>query len=300
MSFQSVALFCSENKIKFLLNAPMSRYTSFKIGGPADIIVFPDSAEQVSLTVAVCSREGIHYTVIGNGSNVLVSDSGIRGVVILLSSEMSRCSVNQDGTVSCLAGASLSAVSLLAMKNSLSGLEFAYGIPGSVGGALFMNAGAYGGEIKDVVLKADHINERGEKITLEKNEMALGYRRSIYSEINACIVSVDFKLTPGDPKTIKALMDDYMDRRRSKQPLEYPSAGSVFKRPEGHFAGALIEAAGLKGVSVGGAEVSRKHAGFIINRGDATCEDVERLIDLIKKKVFETSGVTLECEIKKI
>ncbi len=281
-------------------NAPMKNYTTFKIGGPADLLISPYSQEQVKKVICACRELQVPLTVIGNGSNLLVSDSGIRGCVLKIGTNMSAITLEENGVISCLAGAPLSALSVFAMKNSLTGLEFAYGIPGTAGGALFMNAGAYGGEFKDVIVSADHIDSNGNIVTLQKNNMQLAYRSSVYSSMNSCIVSMKLQLSRGNSQDIKAKMDDFMSKRKSKQPLEYPSAGSVFKRPEGYFAGALIEQAGLKGYSVGGAAVSEKHAGFIINKGGASCCDVELLISQIQQKVFENSGVHLECEIKKI
>lgn len=291
---------CKQAGCKVTADAPMKNHTTFKIGGPADLLVSPSSQEQVKKVICACKELGIPLTVIGNGSNLLVCDSGIRGCVLKIGAEMSAITLDENGVVSCLAGASVSALSVFAMKNSLTGLEFAYGIPGTAGGALFMNAGAYGGEFKDVIVSADHIDSNGNIVTLQKNDMQLGYRSSVYSALDACILSMKLKLSHGNTQEIKAKMDDFMSRRKTKQPLEYPSAGSVFKRPEGYFAGALIEQAGLKGYSVGGAAVSEKHAGFIINKGTASCSDVELLISHIKQKVFENSGVHLECEIKKI
>jgi len=283
-----------------ITNAPMKNYTTFKIGGPADLLVSPSSKEQVKQIICTCRELNIPLTVIGNGSNLLVSDYGIRGCVLKLGMEMSSIALEENDTVSCLAGTPFSALSVFAMKNALAGLEFAYGIPGTTGGALFMNAGAYGGELKDVILSAEHIDSNGNIVTLQKNDMQLGYRSSVYSSLGGCILSMKLQLSRGNTQEIKAKMDDFMSRRKDKQPLEYPSAGSVFKRPEGYFAGALIEQAGLKGYSVGEAAVSEKHAGFIINKGHASCSDVEQLISHIQKIVFENSGVHLECEIKKI
>ncbi len=291
---------CEQFGCSVSANAPMKNYTTFKIGGPADLLVSPYSQEQVKKVICACKELQIPLTVIGNGSNLLVSDGGIRGCVLKIGTNMSAITLEENAVISCLAGAPLSALSVFAMKNSLTGLEFAYGIPGTTGGALFMNAGAYGGEFKDVIVSADHIDSNGNIVTLQKNNMQLAYRSSVYSSMNSCIVSMKLQLSRGNARDIKAKMDDFISKRKSKQPLEYPSAGSVFKRPEGYFAGALIEQAGLKGYSVGGAAVSEKHAGFIINKGGASCCDVEQLVSHIQQKVFENSGVHLECEIKKI
>lgn len=277
-----------------ITDEPMYRHTTFGIGGKADVFVDVNDAEKVGKVISLAERNGIPYTVIGRGSNILVSDNGIEGAVLCISDGRTVISGN---TVKCFAGASLTAVCAEARNNGLSGLEFAYGIPGSVGGAVFMNAGAYGGEIKDVLTSCTSVDRKGDLIIRKRDEMCLGYRSSIYKTNGEVIVSAEFCLKPGDKDEIKALMDSLIVKRKTKQPLEYGSAGSTFKRPEGYFAGALIEASGLKGFSVGGAAVSEKHAGFVINKGNATCSDVLRLIDRIKEKVYNDSGVELEPEV---
>jgi UDP-N-acetylmuramate dehydrogenase len=236
---------------------------------------------------------------VGRGSNLLVSDDGMKGAVLLLSGDFGtvRCDGN---TITCGAAVSLSSLCKTALDHHLTGLEFAYGIPGSVGGALFMNAGAYGSEMKNVVVSATHMTRSGEIVTVGAEELSLSYRHSVYHETDNVILSVTVALQPGDPAAIRGAMDDFMMRRKTKQPLEYPSAGSVFKRPEGYFAGALIEQCGLKGKQIGGAMVSPKHAGFIVNVGGATCSDVLALVSFIQKTVQEETGVSLECEIRPV
>ena len=235
--------------------------------------------------------------ILGNGSNLLVSDDGIRGVVIRLDGDFRKITLLDDTTIFCGAGATLAYLCKFALNCGLSGLEFAWGIPGTVGGAVFMNAGAYDGEMKDVVHSVSHISPSGEIGRTEKDDLNFGYRTSIYRSNNMIITGVTLKLKKGNPDEIREKMDDYMLRRSTKQPLEYPSAGSVFKRPEGNFAGALIEQCGLKGKTCGGAQVSEKHAGFIINKSNATAKDVRDLIGEIQKTVSDKTGYNLECEL---
>lgn len=276
----------------------MSKHTTFKIGGAARLMVMPKSEEEIALTVKKCNSLGIRYMVVGNGSNLLVSDEGIDACVILLGKGFDEIRLIDDTTVYASAGATLIKVCTFALENSLSGLEFAYGIPGSCGGAAFMNAGAYGGEMKDVLYRCDHIDKNGEKGCLEGEDIKLSYRHSAYYD-NGCIVTgLYLKLKKGDPKEIKAKMLELMAKRHDKQPLEFPSAGSTFKRPEGYFAGALIEECGLKGLTVGGAQVSEKHAGFVINKGGATCSDVLDLCKKVSDTVLKEKGVKLEMEIR--
>lgn len=290
--------FAKQNNIEYLENEPMSNHTTFKIGGAARLMLVPNSEEQVQQIVKECSKQGVRYITVGNGSNLLVADEGIDAVVILLGKDFADVKLIDDTTIYAQAGASLIKVCRFALENGLSGLEFGYGIPGSCGGGAFMNAGAYGGELKDVLYRCDHIDANGEKGMLQNEELKLGYRYSAYYE-NGCIVTgVYMKLKKADKDEIKAKMDDYMDRRKSKQPLEYPSAGSTFKRPEGYFAGALIEQCNLKGASVGGAQVSEKHAGFVVNTGGATCKDVLDLCQMVSNTVKTETGVDLEMEIR--
>lgn len=277
----------------------MKYHTSFKIGGPADLFIYINNKNSLKIIIKELNNNGVPFFIIGNGSNLLVSDEGYRGVVLSLSKSEKRIYLKNSNTVICSAGISLARACVFAMKNSLSGLEFAWGIPGSCGGALFMNAGAYGNDISNIIESSKYIDKNGEEKILNKNEMNLSYRKSFYSDFNDnCIISLEFKLKPFYLDKIKEKMYENIHKRKSKQPLDYPNAGSIFKRPKGYFAGTLIENAGLKGKSIGGAMVSPKHAGFIINTGNAVAEDVKKLINHIKKTVFEKFGVQLECEIK--
>lgn len=278
---------------------PMCKHTTFKIGGPAELFVTVTNEEALRRVLTKAVTLQIPYHILGRGSNLLVSDQGIRGVVILLSGEFGELS-RTGNRITCGAAVSLSALCKEALENHLTGLEFAWGIPGSVGGALFMNAGAYGSEMKNVVVSCRHMTPTGTVHTLSLEQLELAYRHSIYHHMDAVILSVTVELKPGDPSEIQGQMDDFITRRKTKQPLEYPSAGSVFKRPQGYFAGALIEQCGLKGKRIGGAMVSEKHAGFIVNVGDATCQDVLDLVALIQKTVLEETGVLLECEIRPV
>ena len=284
--------------ISYIENEPMALHTTFKIGGPARLAVFPKNENEISDVIKKCKEENVRYMVVGNGSNLLVADEGIDAVVIILGKDFSEVRLVDDDTVFAEAGAPLMKVCRIAFENGLTGLEFAYGIPGSCGGGAFMNAGAYGGELGDVMFRCDHIDQDGNKGFLQGEALKLSYRHSAYYD-NGCVVTgVYFKLRKADKEEIKAKMDDFMGRRRDKQPLEYPSAGSTFKRPEGNFAGALIEQCGLKGTSVGGAEVSTKHAGFVINKGGATCRDVLDLCQKVADTVKAEKGVALEMEVR--
>ena len=275
---------------------PMSNRCTFRIGGEADFFVTPSSAQQIAGVVDFAKKENIPYFVMGNGSNLLVSDSGYRGIIINIGKNMSEVTV-EGNTVKAMAGATLAKIASSAAKNSLTGLEFASGIPGTVGGALCMNAGAYGGEMKDVVVSTTYLDKDGNICTATGEEHRFGYRTSMFGS-GEIIISTVMELKKGNENEIISLMADFNDRRRSKQPLEYPSAGSTFKRPEGYFAGKLIEDAGLKGYTVGGAQVSSKHSGFVINSGSATCEDVKKLIEHIQKTVYDKFSVKLETEVK--
>ncbi len=295
MNKEHITAFLQKNNIYFLTDEPLCRRTSFKVGGYADFMVFPKDETEISLIVEFCKENNVSLTVLGKGSNVLVSDKGIRGIVL---STEKICNIEccSDGTVCCGAGVSLTALCQSALENGLSGLEFAYGIPGSVGGAVYMNAGAYGGEIKDIIVSAK-VLQNGEVKIISNAQMNLGYRTSIFKTDSSIIVSVVFRLKTDKKEAIKARMTEFMSRRKEKQPLQYPSAGSTFKRPEGFFAGALIEKSGLKGFSVGGAQVSEKHAGFVINKTNATSKDIKELICHIQEKVYSDSGVMLEREV---
>lgn len=284
--------------ISYTENEPMALHTTFKIGGPARLAVFPKNENEISDVIKKCKKENVRYMVVGNGSNLLVADEGIDAVVILLGKEFGDVKLIDDTTIFAEAGAPLMKVCRFALENGLSGLEFAYGIPGSCGGGAFMNAGAYGGELGDVMFRCDHIDKDGNKGSLEGNDLKLAYRHSAYYENGCVITGAYFKMQKADKEEIKAKMDDYMSRRRDKQPLEYPSAGSTFKRPEGNFAGALIEQCGLKGTRVGGAEISTKHAGFVINKGGATCKDVLDLCKKVADTVKAEKGIDLEMEVR--
>lgn len=282
----------------FCENAKMSSYTSFKTGGTADLVVMPDSMDSLNAILKVCRENNIKSYVIGNGSNILVSDNGLSGVVIRIAGNMSKIDLVDDNTIVCESGISMMKLCSFALIHNLSGLEFAYGIPGTAGGAAFMNAGAYGGEMKDVLVKCTHIDSFGNEGEYDRDELKLAYRSSVYSDIDYVITSLVLKLNSGNHKEIKALMDENLLKRKTKQPLEFPSAGSTFKRPDGYFAGALIEECGLKGFSIGGAQVSEKHAGFVINKGGATSTDIINLIKHIQKTVFEEKGIELKTEVR--
>lgn len=279
------------------MDEPMNRHTSFKIGGPADIFVMPGNKEELANSIKLCKSEGFKYFVMGNGSNLIVRDKGYRGVIIKVSESMSDIKV-EGCKITAEAGALLSVVSKTALNNSLAGLEFASGIPGSLGGAIAMNAGAYGGEMKDVVTKVLCLDTDGNLIEYMNNEMNFGYRKSRVQDEDLIVVEVEIELKEGKYEEVKAYVSELTEKRTSKQPLNLPSAGSVFRRPEGYFAGKLIEDAGLKGLRLGDAQVSEKHSGFIVNLGKATGEDVINLIKVVQKTVSDKFGVKLETEVK--
>lgn len=284
-------------KENVLTDEPMRQHTTFRIGGPADFFVTPRLAEQIVQILDVCRREAVPYYIIGNGSNLLVGDGGVRGVVIQIYKKYNAIQI--EGTrIKAQAGAMLSAVSRRAEEAQLTGLEFASGIPGTVGGAAVMNAGAYGGEMKNVLVAAKVLTSEGEIRTISAEEMKLGYRTSVFKEKDYIVLDVILELQKGDGEQIRAAMEELKERRVSKQPLEYPSAGSTFKRPEGYFAGKLIQDAGLRGYRVGNAQVAEKHCGFVINRGDATAKEVMQLIREVQQKVKEEFQVNLETEVK--
>ena len=295
MGLDELTRFCEENSIVYKLNEPMSCHTSFKIGGAADIFISVSSANELSAVFKKCGELNIPRFIIGKGSNLLVSDLGLEGAVISLLG-LNGISVSGE-EITCGAGAALSDICRAALRNSLTGLEFAYGIPGSIGGAVYMNAGAYGGEISGAVLSAECMTADGSTVKVEAKDMNFGYRKSVFKENGTTVISAVLRLQKGKKKEIEEKMEDYISRRKSKQPLEYPSAGSFFKRPEGYFAGALIEKNGLKGATEGGAQVSCKHAGFIINRGGATAADVMKLSRKVSDTVLAKDGVSLEREV---
>lgn len=276
----------------------MSSHTTFRTGGPAEVLLEP-TIEEVPIVMGFCKKHEIPVVVIGNGSNLLVSDAGIDGVVLEIGKQMSAIEI-EDETIRVQAGALLSAVSAKAAAQSLTGLEFASGIPGSIGGAVVMNAGAYGGEMKDVLVSVQVLTREGEIVTLSLPELDLSYRHSILMERGDIVLSATLRLQKGDSDAIRSYMNELKEKRVSKQPLEYPSAGSTFKRPEGYFAAKLIEDAGLKGFSVGGAQVSEKHSGFVINRDHATTADICELMRQVQRQVKEQFDVILEPEVRMI
>lgn len=279
-----------------LTEEPMSRHTTFRVGGPADVLVRP-TVEQLAGVLGLCREYGEPYTLIGNGSNLLVGDGGIRGVVIELAEPAGAIEVNGN-EITAQAGAMLAKIANTAAAAGLAGMEFASGIPGTIGGAVVMNAGAYGGEMKDILVHVKVLNEQGEEKKLTVEELELGYRRSCILEKHYLITEVTVRLTSGHEEEIRAKMKELNEKRIEKQPLSYPSAGSTFKRPEGYFAGKLIMDAGLRGYTVGGAQVSEKHCGFIINKGGATAADIRQLMQDVAEKVYEQYGVQLEPEVK--
>ena len=275
----------------------MSRHTTFKIGGPADYFLMPDKDTDVGRIVKICKESAIPYFILGNGSNLLVGDGGYRGAVIQIYKNMSAVTV--EGTeITVQAGALLSSVAAAAKIAALTGFEFEGGIPGTMGGAVVMNAGAYGGEMKDVLTEVTVMDEEGEIVTLPADKLELGYRTSIIKTAGYIVLEAKLQLKEGNPEVIRETMKDLTIRRTTKQPLEYPSAGSTFKRPEGYFAGKLIMDSGLAGYQVGGAQVSEKHCGFVINAGGATARDVRTLMDNVRDIVYKKYGVTLEPEVK--
>lgn len=285
--------------LEYVKDEPMSRHTSFRIGGPARRMVYPKTEGELAAALRLAKECGAEVFLLGNGTNLLVADEGLDRVVVDTTKYLQKIELLSDGvTIRAEAGASLAAVAVFAWKNSLTGLEFAHGIPGSLGGAVVMNAGAYNGTMDQVVTKVTALMSDGEIRTLTAEELDFSYRHSVFSNCDAVVLGAELRLTHGDESAIRAAMDDLMQRRRTTQPLEFPSAGSTFKRPVGHFAGALIEKNGFKGVRVGGAEVSEKHAGFVINRGDATCRDVLALMEQIRSTIWEKDGVLIEPEVK--
>ena len=276
---------------------PMKNHTTFRIGGPADIFAAPKTMEQAAAIIRICREQNYPFYVIGNGSNLLVSDEGYRGLVLQLFRNFNDISLEGE-ELTVQAGAMLAVIAKRALEAGLTGFEFAAGIPGTIGGAAVMNAGAYGGEMKDVLTEVTVLTAENEIITVPAEELELSYRHSIIPEKNWIVLGAKLKLQKGDPEAIRQRMDELKEQRVTKQPLEYPSAGSTFKRPEGHFAGKLIQDAGLRGFTVGGAQVSEKHCGFVVNKGDATASDVKQLMDEVRRIVKEQFDVVLEPEVK--
>lgn len=296
--YELLEQYATNQNIPWRENDSLKELCTFKIGGGADRIFYPATETEIAGLLTAASRAGVPLMVLGKGSNLLFSDRGYSGALLVLGSGFAEIKVLDDVTLECESGAPLSTLCRFAQERGLSGLEFAYGIPGSVGGAVYMNAGAYGGEMKDVLTQVHHLDREGNPGSLSASNLNLSYRHSAYTENGYVITKAVVRLTPGDPLTIRARMEEYMQRRRDKQPLDFPSAGSVFRRPPGAYASALIDECGLKGRQVGGAMVSPKHAGFIVNAGGATCADVLELIRIIQDEVSRQTGYRLECEIK--
>lgn len=285
-------------RLRLLREEPLAAHTSFRIGGPAEVMAFPSSLAELQALLRLSAQEGIRVRLLGAGTNILAPDGGVRGLVIVTSGALTGLSMPDAAHIEAMSGVTMARLACFARDNGLTGLEFAHGIPGTVGGGVFMNAGAYDGEMAQVIDWVDCLDETGAAHRLGKDELKLGYRTSVFSQLPWSIVGAHLTLTTGDETAIREKMADLAQRRRSKQPLEYPSAGSTFKRPVGHFAGGLIEQCGLKGTKVGGAQVSEKHAGFVINAGGATCRDILALIRLVRATVLEQTGVTLEPEVR--
>ncbi|MBR0405964.1 MAG: UDP-N-acetylmuramate dehydrogenase [Eggerthellaceae bacterium] len=280
------------------VDEPMSAHTTFRVGGPADVLVMPRTADEACRTVSLVREIGCTLYIMGRGSNLLVADAGLRGVVVQIASNLSDISVGEGGVVVAEAGASNSKIAAMARDAGLAGYEFAAGIPGSVGGAAIMNAGAYDGEFKDVAIEVTCLDSQGAIVKLAPDQAEWGYRTSAIDRLGLIVLSVKLQLHPGDPSAIQARMDDLASRRQSKQPLDKPSAGSTFKRPPGLFAGKLIQDAGMQGYQVGGAQVSTKHAGFVVNVGGATAADVLQVIQDVQATVLEQQGVMLQPEVR--
>ncbi len=282
-----------------LFDEPMKNHTTFRIGGSADALVSVKNAEEIGEIISYCREKDIPYMIMGNGSNMLVSDKGIRGVVIQIASGMNECKIEGEN-VYAQAGILMTALANRILEAELAGFEFASGIPGTLGGGIYMNAGAYGGELKDIITDVTYIDKNGKIKTSPNSELDFGYRHSIFESGEYVILSCNMKLKKGNTDDIKAQMRDYSNRRAEKQPLSMPSAGSTFKRPQGYFAGKLIQDSGLMGYSIGGAQVSEKHAGFVVNKGGAAAADVLALIEYVQKTVKEKFGVDLEPEVRLI
>ena len=284
-------------KMSVLKEEPMSTHTTFRVGGPARRMVFPQSVAETAAVLDLAAENGWPWLVLGNGSNLLVRDEGL-DLLVIHTGRMTGKELINETTVRAEAGISLTRLAVFVLDHGLAGLAFAHGIPGSLGGAVYMNAGAYGGEMSQVLSAVEAWFPGEGVVRLTPQQLELGYRRSVFSRKQGVVLAAEVTLTPGSKEAIRAEMEELFRRRKEKQPLEYPSAGSTFKRPEGYFAGALIEQCGLKGASVGGAQVSEKHAGFVINKGGATCADVLGLIGHVQETVRQQTGVSLECEVK--
>lgn len=281
-----------------LQNEELKKHTSFKVGGPADLFIYINNTKSLKLILNEINKKNIPFFILGNGTNLLVSDEGFRGIVLTLIKDREKLLIENENVLSCSAGIPLAKACVVALKSGLSGLEFAWGIPGSCGGALFMNAGAYGNDMSDIIIEGTHIKNDGVEEILTKKELNLSYRTSFYTDKSYIITSMKMKLIKHSPELIREKMYKNILKRKSKQPLEFPNAGSAFKRPVGYYAGTLIEQCGLKGISVGDAMVSTKHAGFIINKGNATAQNICDLVKTIRDTIYKKTGVLLESEIK--
>ena len=299
MKIRELCALAEQHGCEVRYDEPLSMHTTFKVGGRCSAFIELASPVSASILVRAASQLGIRYCILGNGSNVIFDDRGYNGVIFHIGQAMSRIELHEENRILVMAGAGLNRLCTFAYENSLTGLEFAYGIPGSVGGAVYMNAGAYGGEIKDVLRTVEAIDGRdGSPYILKAADAEMSYRHTSFMDSGLVVLNAQFMLQPGNKAEIKARMDELMSRRKEKQPLEYPSAGSTFKRPEGKFAGKLIQDSGLRGCSVGGAQVSEKHCGFVINKGGATAKDILDLIKHIQDTVMEKTGCFLECEVR--
>ncbi len=293
---KSIEDIISKDKIKY--NEPMSKHTTMKVGGPVDMLVFPNTVEEIIDVIKYAKENNIPVKVIGNGSNVIVSDLGVEGIIIKLTCNMSNVFVNDEYLIAA-SGTSMPKIAVVAKQNCLSGFEFACGIPGTIGGGVKMNSGAYGGQLSDVLVSCKYLDNEFNLKEIDNKDMNYSYRHSIFIENPSYIIlEVKLKLNKSNVEEIDKKMKENMLSRKTKQPLEYPNAGSVFRRPEGYFVGKLVSDSNLRGVSVGGAEVSEKHTGFIINKGNATCEDIKNLIKLVQKTVYEKFNVELKTEVE--
>lgn len=298
MNTQSLLRLAEECRCRVMYDEPLAEHTSLKVGGSCTAMIDITSADALTQLVEEAAALGIRTMALGNGSNMLFDDKGYEGVIFLISNSFDKVYMKDENILVAQAGCSLLKLCRYALEHSLSGLEFAYGIPGTVGGAVYMNAGAYGGEIKDVIKLCRVIDQGGRELELTADKLEMGYRRSRFCESGEIVAEAEFELTEGDHDDIQDKMVDLMSRRREKQPLNFPSAGSTFKRPEGQFAGKLIQDCGLRGFTIGGAQVSEKHCGFVVNKGGATCSDILKVIEHVQKTVQEQTGYFLECEVK--
>jgi len=295
---QDIILKAEELGCEIIINEELKKHTSFKVGGVCNAFISINSTSSASELYSLCNKINVPYLIIGKGSNMLINDAGFKGIVFMIGKDFSKVKLIDETTIECDAGTPLAKAVYFAYQNGLTGLEFAWGIPGTVGGAVFMNAGAYGGEISDVIISTEQVDKSGLLSSFNKDELELSYRHSIFNNEEYLITKAVFKLKKGDKNAIRERMDYLMFRRKDKQPLEYASAGSTFMRPEGSFASLLIEQCGLKGLHVGDAEVSTKHSGFVINKGNASFNEIITLIEQVKAIVSEKTGYNLKCEIR--